>query len=46
MGEANYAEWRAAMRDPAVVRGMLEDYRAGLTVDYADDAADRRPAVG
>ncbi len=42
MGEANHAEWRAAMRDPAVVRGMLEDYRAGLTVDYADEVADRR----
>jgi haloacetate dehalogenase len=41
MGEANYAEWRAAMRDPDVVRGMLEDYRAGLTVDYADEVADR-----
>jgi haloacetate dehalogenase len=41
MGDANHAEWRAAMRDPEVVRGMLEDYRAGLTVDYADEAADR-----
>jgi haloacetate dehalogenase len=29
------------MRDPAVVRGMLEDYRAGLTVDYDDERADR-----
>ena len=29
------------MRDPEVVRGMLEDYRAGLTVDYADEVADR-----
>jgi haloacetate dehalogenase len=41
MGEANHAEWLTAMRDPEVVRGMLEDYRAGLTVDYADEAADR-----
>lgn len=41
MGDANHAEWRAAMRDPAVVRAMLEDYRAGLTIDYADEAADR-----
>lgn len=24
MGEANHAEWHAAMRDPEVVRGMLE----------------------
>ncbi|RJQ70171.1 alpha/beta hydrolase [Pseudonocardiaceae bacterium YIM PH 21723] len=41
MGRENYAEWRAAMRDPGVVRGMLEDYRAGLTVDYRDERADR-----
>ncbi|GAA1830147.1 hypothetical protein GCM10009714_09430 [Microlunatus capsulatus] len=41
MGEADHAEWRRAMRDPHVVRGMLEDYRAGLTVDYADEVADR-----
>jgi haloacetate dehalogenase len=41
MGEENHAEWRAAMRDPAVVRGMLEDYRAGLTVDRRDEEADR-----
>lgn len=41
MGNANHAEWRAATRNPEVVRGMLEDYRAGLTVDYADEVADR-----
>ncbi len=41
MGLENYDEWRAAMRDPAVVRGMLEDYRAGLTVDARDERADR-----
>jgi haloacetate dehalogenase len=41
MGEDNYTEWRAATRSPDVVRGMLEDYRAGLTVDYADEVADR-----
>ena len=41
MGEENHDEWRAATRDPEVVRGMLEDYRAGLTVDYADETADR-----
>lgn len=41
MGEENYAEWRAAMRDPDVVRGMLEDYRAGLTIDRAHEEADR-----
>lgn len=41
MGQENYDEWRAAMRDPGVVRGMLEDYRAGLTVDDDDERADR-----
>lgn len=42
MGAQNHAEWRAAIRDPDVVRAMLEDYRAGLTVDRADEEADRR----
>jgi haloacetate dehalogenase len=41
MGEENYAEWRSAMRNPDVVRGMLEDYRAGRTVDAEDERADR-----
>ncbi len=41
MGHENYDEWRAAIREPAVVRGMLEDYRAGLTVDSRDERADR-----
>lgn len=35
------AEWLAAIRDPAVVRGMLEDYRAGLAIDHVHDRADR-----
>ena len=41
MGEDNYAEVLAAIMEPQVVRAMLEDYRAGLTVDLADDRADR-----
>ena len=41
MGCENYDEWRAATRNPEVVRGMLEDYRAGLTIDRADEEADR-----
>lgn len=41
MGHDNYDEWRAAIRNPEVVRGMLEDYRAGLTIDRADEEADR-----
>lgn len=41
MGAENHAEWREAVRKPSVVRAMLEDYRAGLTVDRADETADR-----
>ncbi len=41
MGEQNYAEWRAATRDPRVVRAMLEDYRAGLGIDAQDERDDR-----
>jgi haloacetate dehalogenase len=41
MGQENFDEWRRATRDPRVVRAMLEDHRAGLTVDLADEQADR-----
>jgi haloacetate dehalogenase len=41
MGPENHADWRAAVHNPAVVRAMLEDYRAGLGVDRAADEADR-----
>ena len=41
MGAENFAERRAAIHDPDVVRGMLEDYRAGLTIDRHDEEADR-----
>jgi haloacetate dehalogenase len=41
MGEENHADFRAAIGDPATVRAMLEDYRAGLGVDRAADEADR-----
>ncbi|WP_166020361.1 alpha/beta hydrolase [Streptomyces chilikensis] len=41
MGPENHAERRAAVRRPEVVRAMLEDYRAGLTVDRAHEEADR-----
>jgi haloacetate dehalogenase len=41
MGQENYDEFRTATRDPVVVRAMLEDYRAGLTVDRDDEEADR-----
>ena len=41
MGRENHDEFRQAIRNPTVVRAMLEDYRAGLTVDRADEEADR-----
>jgi haloacetate dehalogenase len=41
MGHENYAEWRDAIRDPDVVRAMLEDYRAGLSIDRRHEEADR-----
>ena len=41
MGEENHADVWAALRDPAVVHGMCEDYRAGLRIDRAHEEADR-----
>jgi haloacetate dehalogenase len=41
MGPDNHADMWAALRDPAVVHGMCEDYRAGLRVDREHDEADR-----
>lgn len=41
MGAGNHADLWAALRDPAVVHGMCEDYRAGLGVDRDHDEADR-----
>jgi haloacetate dehalogenase len=41
MGEENHADFVRAISDPDTVRAMLEDYRAGLTVDRADEEADR-----
>jgi haloacetate dehalogenase len=32
--------YRAAWRDPDTIRGMCEDYRAALDLDFALDAAD------
>ncbi|WP_173317313.1 alpha/beta fold hydrolase [Streptomyces fulvorobeus] len=45
MGQENYEEWRAATRKPDVVRAMLEDYRAGLTVDRRHEEDDRAAGV-
>ncbi|HVJ40161.1 MAG TPA: alpha/beta hydrolase [Dongiaceae bacterium] len=41
MGVENYSDYRAAIHDPAVIHGMMEDYRAGLGIDRQHDAADR-----
>ncbi|MBB3999792.1 alpha/beta fold hydrolase [Aureimonas pseudogalii] len=41
MGEENHRDFRDATRDPAVVHGMLEDYRAGLGIDRRHDEEDR-----
>jgi haloacetate dehalogenase len=41
IGAENHGDLWAALRDPAVVHGMCEDYRAGLGIDRDHDAADR-----
>ncbi len=41
MGVEAHADLWAALRDPGVVHGMCEDYRAGLTIDYEHGLADR-----
>ncbi|WP_233488844.1 alpha/beta hydrolase [Blastococcus sp. TF02-09] len=41
MGEENHADHLAAIRDPATVHAMIEDYRAGLGVDRTAEEADR-----
>ena len=41
MGSEAYAGPLAGLRDPNVVHGMIEDYRAGVTVDREADDADR-----
>lgn len=41
LGAENHADFVAAIRDPATVHAMCEDYRAGLGVDRSADEADR-----
>jgi haloacetate dehalogenase len=41
MGPEAHAELWEALRDPVVVHGMCEDYRAGLRIDRAHEEADR-----
>ena len=38
--EDQLADYRAAWRDPDTTRGMCNDYRAALQVDFGDDAQD------
>lgn len=41
MGQGNFDDYQLAIHDPATVLAMMEDYRAGLTVDRSADLADR-----
>ena len=41
MGAEAYADYRRAIYDPQTVHAMMEDYRAGLGIDRANDEADR-----
>lgn len=41
MTEDALQEYAAAMRDPATVHAMCEDYRAGVALDWPMDAADK-----
>jgi haloacetate dehalogenase len=41
LGPENHADFLAAIRNPATVHAMLEDYRAGPTIDRHNDEADR-----
>ncbi|WP_306224636.1 alpha/beta fold hydrolase [Bosea beijingensis] len=40
MGEENFADFARAVSNPGTIHTMLEDYRAGLTVDVAHDRKD------
>jgi haloacetate dehalogenase len=41
MGDENFLDMVAAVQKPAVIHGMVEDYRAGATIDRVHDAEDR-----
>ncbi|WP_307849383.1 alpha/beta fold hydrolase [Qaidamihabitans albus] len=41
MGAEAWADYQQAIHDPATVRAMLEDYRAGLSIDRDHELADR-----
>ena len=41
MGAENHADWLRAVTDPAVIRAMVAEYRAGVHVDRYHEASDR-----
>jgi haloacetate dehalogenase len=41
MGAEDHADYQRAIHDPATVRAMRDDYRAGLGVDRDADEANR-----
>ncbi|MBY2915781.1 alpha/beta fold hydrolase [Rhizobium leguminosarum] len=41
MGSEAYDDLLDVIRDPVVIHGMIEDYRAGLSIDHLHDSADR-----
>jgi haloacetate dehalogenase len=45
MGEEAFADYRRAIHDPDTVHAMVEDYRAGLTIDRRHDEEDRERGV-
>jgi len=42
MGDDEYIEFRRAIHDPETVHGMIEDYRAGLSIDKEHEFYDRQ----
>jgi haloacetate dehalogenase len=42
MGEEEYQDFRRAIHSPATVHTMLEDYRAGLSIDRLHEEEDRQ----
>ena len=41
MGAEAFEDYTAAISNPRIVHGMIEDYRAGLAVDHLHDREDR-----
>ncbi|MGE7368699.1 alpha/beta fold hydrolase [Neorhizobium sp. NPDC001467] len=41
MGQEAYDDLVRALKDPAIIHGMVEDYRASLRIDHHHDHADR-----